>query len=336
MEIFTEYRNRYFLHTLQLLNAMAAGSRYTAQSLLDSFDACFPQVGENRQDYWIFDYIYGLLEEADDEKDNFGLLHFDKSGAAESLLPGPVPVRPLSIELGWLAGLLTDARLPLFLPAPLRQKLAAVLAPYAELAPQVPGGVESRAACDGGDDPAAPGFAERFRCLYAAMQSGSAICYTNQDAQGRRHENCQAVPFAISYSIPERRFRASLYSLDEDRPVKVNLARLQALSPSPVSVPLSREAMRAAIEKRQAAEPLRLEIRDDKNAVERCCALFSGFESQGECQPETETCVLTIRYYTFDEDEVVRSILSLGTAVRVIGGKAIQKRLQELFNAQVW
>ena len=116
----------------------------------------------------------------------------------------------------------------------------------------------------------------------------------------------------------------------------MNLARLQALSPSPVSVPLSREAMRAAIEKRQAAEPLRLEVRDDKNAVERCCALFSGFESQGECQPETETCVLTIRYYTFDEDEVVRSILSLGTAVRVIGGKAIQKRLQELFNAQVW
>ena len=46
--------------------------------------------------------------------------------------------------------------------------------------------------------------------------------------------------------------------------------------------------------------------------------------------------MLTIRDYTFDEAEVVRSILSLGTAVRVIGGKAIQKRLQELFNAQVW
>ena len=75
-----------------------------------------------------------------------------------------------------------------------------------------------------------------------------------------------------------------------------------------------------------------LSVKNTRNAVERCFALFGSFDKKTRFQ-EDGTYFLLIKYCRFDESEVLEKILSLGAAVTVLAPQNIRKRIIKKFVA---
>lgn len=73
-----------------------------------------------------------------------------------------------------------------------------------------------------------------------------------------------------------------------------------------------------------------LEVKNTRNAVERCFALFSSFDKKARLQDDG-SCFLTISYSPLDEEEILEKILSLGATVTIIEPKNIRERLYKRF-----
>lgn len=167
-----------------------------------------------------------------------------------------------------------------------------------------------------------------------AIQKNKILHYCNLGAPDSEKQY-KAAPYAIEYSILEGKFRVSLYSLEEHRPVKTNLARMFNITIGADS-PIERKEIANAIQEKRAKEPLTLKIKDINKTqiIERCFSLFSTYEREGQYEEKDDSYILSVFYYTFDEIEILRKILMLGTDVEVIGNTIIKEKLIKLLFEQ--
>ena len=183
------------------------------------------------------------------------------------------------------------------------------------------------------DDITNSSFVKNFKIILKAIHRNKLLYYNNNAFNPVTSINTglfTAIPYAIEYSILEDKFRVSMYSLDQNRPIMVNLDKLCIVTIGKTA-PKTREEILTAIEKKRAKEPLTLLIRDEKKnqIIERCFALFSNYDREGQYEKQDNSYILKVFYYTFDEPEIIRKILMLGTDVEVIGNTSILKKYKE-------
>ena len=323
MELFHEVRNSYFFHTILLISLLQNEEKMTKEQFYDNFRAIF----KNKEDgILIPDYVDDILNNVFfyNEKEKVIKLQTEINSTA-------VPIRFLSCEKEWLLTVLKDPRSTLLLNDKLKNSLSSILRDTADT---ISNAIEIRGLFNEADDVTNPVYINNFRTIVDAIQKNKIIYYCNTGTPDTKKQY-DAAPFAIEYSILEGKFRASLYSLKEKRPVKVNLARMYNLTVGETS-PILREEMSNAIQEKRVKEPLTLKIKDEsKNQIiERCFALFSAYNREGQYEEKDDSYILRVFYYTFDETEIIRKILMLGADVEVIGNKNIREKLIKLFAQQ--
>lgn len=321
MELLNETKNAYYLQTLFIINALQNGKIFTKQEFFSQFLNLFNKKDSETES----DYISDLWQ---------NIFIYDQKNDSVKLNPDfqavNLSIRLTNIEKGWLLAVLKDPRSLLFLDNSLHAKLLNKLCDTTDTINTI---IKDCGLYGNSDDITNSGFVNNFKIILKAIHDNKLLRYSNSSSNPTALPNkglFTAIPYAVEYSILEGKFRVSMYSLDQNRPIKVNLEKLYVVTIGNKSLK-TREELFAEIDKKRVKEPLTLKISDEKKnqIIERCFALFSTYDREGQYEKQDNSYILKVFYYTFDETEIIRKILMLGTDVNVIGNTNIINKYKE-------
>ena len=134
------------------------------------------------------------------------------------------------------------------------------------------------------------------------------------------------LPWRLEYQAYDGRWWVIFYSEEEDRTIKARLDNILSASLEGGCL-VPEEKIRASILRQISPEPLVLDIRNEKNAWERCFIAFDdALEMDGE-KLSPSVCRLRLRYLRFDEMEVIKKLMYLGECVTVVSPDHIRNAL---------
>ena len=305
MRLFNKYQSRALQFALELLARLNSGPLSTKQ---------LQQLARA----WGLDYADQVVEPLR----RAGVL--ERTGDGCRLSPERMAARlPLSAaERAYLAGMLAAPEAELFLEQPLRTRLEALCAREPQFPPV------QRYAPAGEPLPRQPG-PEGFRTLLRAAERHWLIRYTYRTRDNDLPRQAQTLPWKIEYSAYDRRWWVILYDPQARRTIKARLDHLTDIEPvGPANVPEAE--VEAAMERLLEPEPVVLEVSRTRGALERCFLVFENqlFEQTSQ---ETDDCFrLCFRYYRFDRSEILRRLLYLGPAVRLVSPASLRRELAAL------
>ena len=171
-----------------------------------------------------------------------------------------------------------------------------------------------------------PRYIENFRTVLTAIREERLIRARFTSRLGeRRSWVCR--PIRLEYSAKDDKFR--LIAAGGRSPTSINIARLRSVT---LLEPYDPETQRDV---RPRKDTLVLEVRDERNALERVMLHFSHFEKQAE-QIDDRHYRLTLRYDRDDETELLIRVLSFGPLVKAVAPERfislIRERLQKQKN----
>lgn len=320
MELFDEVKNRYFHIAFKVLNECAEGlSRKDIIKIVGEEEFHEKVIGKD------FQTFEGLILNEYGEDENYNLLKCKN----ERYYPNnkaykrpAVPVRLTNIEKTWLKNLLNEPNLRLIVSDETIVKLSESLKDFD--CPNVNEIIEitNKSRLPQMEDQSK--YETNFRALLKAIMEERAIRYCNIDRFGNEYCDKSALPIRLEYSIKDGRFRVSMYSLDENRPLMANVSTMSNIEIDYDGKPEihKKDLIKLIHKDRYAKEPIVLEVTDKRAAMERCFMSFSEMERSSRCISE-DKYEMKLLYYTFEEEEVIRKILALGPYVKVISPKRI-------------
>ena len=171
-----------------------------------------------------------------------------------------------------------------------------------------------------------PQYIENFRAVLTAIREKRLIRARFTSRLGeRRSWVCR--PIRLEYSAKDDKFR--LIAAGGRSPTSINIARLRSVT---LLEPYDPETQ---TDVRPRKDTLVLEVRDERNALERVMLHFSHFEKQAE-QLDGKRYRLTLRYDRDDETELLIRVLSFGPLVKATAPdrfiSLIRERLQKQKN----
>jgi hypothetical protein len=347
MELFNEVKNRYFQLVFRVINECADGkAKSDIVRIIDEGEFEQKVIGKNQLSF------ADLVLNRCNEDENLNLLK-EKGGrfypsiestiqpgyiasneAKQNDQPGcmassaaerndqpPLPVRFTKLEKAWLKALLEEPEIRMVLENKTLEKLqkeldgfdSPIKREYFELTNTIKLlEITQREA-----------YEKNFSLLLNALIQEKPIRYSNTDRKGKVYKNMLALPVAIEYSMRDGRFRISMYSIDDKRPIMANIFTLSDLRIVDEEVSMDREtAKQLLFEQKYSEEPVILEVTDRKAAMERCFMCFSGMERTarelGDYKYE-----IRLNYYLFEEENLIRNIISLGPYVKVVSPQRI-------------
>jgi len=319
MELFSEVKNRYFQLVLRIINECADG-KAKAEVLKVIDDGEFEQkvIGKNQQSF------ADIMLNRCDENENLNLLK-EKDGrwypALEDAGNPPVPVRFTMVEKFWLKALLETEGIRMILSPQTYEKLKMEMeeidTPIKKQYIEMTNTIKLPEIAD------QEAYSENFRIILKALVDEKPIKYTNTDRRGNVYRDMLALPVGIEYSMRDGRFRVSMYSIDDDRPIMANIFTLTDLKIVDEDVGIDREtAKKLLFEQKYSSEPIIMEVTDQKAAMERCFMCFSGMERTARDLGNNKY-EMRLNYYLFEEENLIRNIISLGPYVKVISPQRI-------------
>ncbi|HQA58891.1 MAG TPA: WYL domain-containing protein [Acetivibrio sp.] len=333
MELFSEIKNRYFQLMFRVINECAGGkTKSEVMKIIDEGEFEQKVIGKNQESF--ADLVLNKCEPDENfnlltEKDGMYYPSVGSSGKsgdtagdnAKRLDMLPLPVRFSTIEEAWLKALLDKEGIRMILSketvAKLQMELADMDTPIREEYFELTNTIKLPAI------PNQEAYEENFRILLNAIIEEKPIRYTNIDKKGNIYSNRLALPVSIEYSMRDGRFRVSMYLLDENRPIMANIFTLSDIRIVDEETGIDREtAKRLLFEQKYSEEPIVLEVTDKKAAMERCFMCFSGMERTARSLGN-DKYEIRLNYYLFEEENLIRNIISLGPYVRVISPQRI-------------
>lgn len=248
----------------------------------------------------------------------------------EKILPiqnNYIPIRLSTAEKAWLLYFLENRNAALFLEEDLINDLTSKLKADFHI-PDLSKCIDIRAL---NDQPSVPYSAEtkkNFRIIVSAIQEKRALTLTNTAFNGIQYENQLVYPYKLEYSPQFDSFSLSALNVERNRPIKMNLQNLSNLS---IGEPIDHykdflQEFEAKLHAIREKEPVVIEITDEKSGYDRCCYLFSSFDRI--CyENENGNLTMNIFYYRFQKDEIIRNLLFLGPAVRILSPTTIRDEL---------
>lgn len=320
MELFDEVKNRYFHIVFKVLNECKEGlSKKDIIKLIDEEDFEEKVIGKDNRTF------EGLLLNEYEDYENYNLLKEEK----ELLYPKikienktSIPVRFTKVEKAWLKSLIDEPVIKLILKDSTIAKLQEELKDVDS--PRISEIIETT------NKSKLPEFLDlnqyetNFKTLIKAITEEKAIRYCNTDRLGNKYCDMKSLPIRLEYSLKDDRFRVSMYSLNDSRPIMANIhtmSDIEIIEKEKSSI--DREnAIKILHKSRYSKEPIIFEVIDKKMAMERCFMSFSGMERSSRCLGE-DRYEIKLFYYVFEEEDIIRKILTLGPYVKIISPQRI-------------
>lgn len=323
MELFHEYKNKYFHLVLKILNLCENGlGRDDIIKIIEDEEYDERLISK---DFKTFEGM--MLNEYEDdslnllkEKNNRYYSVLNKEGST------PIKIRFSNIEKTWLNGMIEDNIVQALLGEEITDKLKKSLHDVHEGSNDV---IEFTNKNTNEFEYDLKKLNRTFFTILNAIDKEKVLVYTNVDRNGNEHKNKLAIPLRIEYSFKDDKFRASMYSIEDERAIMVNLHTLKEINITEESFKLKRkDIIKKLKEKKYCDEPVTIILKDKRGAMERGFMSFSSFERSSKLI-ENNTYEIDIYYYTFQENEVISKIISLGPYVVVKGPERIRELVIE-------
>ena len=320
MELFHEYKNKYFHLIFRILNLSKDGlDRDEIIKLIEQEEYEEKVIGKD------FKTFEGMLLNEYESLDNLNLLE-ERESKFYSILNNekriPLKVRFSKLEKTWINGMIKEPVVQALLGKEILEKLEKALEDVKEGNNDI---IEFTNKVKSNFQYNIKKFTEDFYIILEGIVKEGPIIYTNVDRNGNEYKNQLALPIRIEYSLKDDKFRASLYSLKEERSIMVNLHTLKDVKIAEKDIEISEninleinreDVLRKLKEKKYSETPITIELEDIRGAMERCFMSFSSFERCSRAISENKY-EIDIYYYTFEEADVIRKIMSLGPYVKV-------------------
>jgi hypothetical protein len=332
MELFNEVKNRYFRLIFTIINECANGKAKTdILRIIDEGEFEQKVIGKNQKSF--ADLILNRCSEDENlnlltEKDGKFYPSVENTGGKclkgnkedQKVLP-PLPIRFTKLEKEWLKALLEVTDIKMLLReetfTKLQKELDGIDSPIKSEYFELTNTIKLP------DITLKNNYENNFCILLDALMQEKPIRYSNIDKKGNLYKNMLALPVAIEYSMRDSRFRVSMYSIDDKRPVMANIFTLSDLRIVDEEVGIDREsAKRLLFEQKYSEEPVVLEVTDRKAAMERSFMCFSGMERTAR-ELGNDKYEIRLNYYSFEEENLIQNIISLGPYVKVVSPQRI-------------
>lgn len=161
-----------------------------------------------------------------------------------------------------------------------------------------------------------PDEISKIRMLLSAVRNQKEIEYSNKARNGRIYEGAKGFPVRIEYSVFDDRFRLSLWSSEESRPVKINISSMYDISETGRhwDNPLTPQDM---MKTKLSDVPIEMRLKGTDYRFERALYSFSIYNTIIERTGENEY-FFRLQYYRFDLPEITDKIMSFGPAIQVL------------------
>ena len=167
------------------------------------------------------------------------------------------------------------------------------------------------------------GYIENFRTILRAIKDKQNLKIEMTNRKGNTvYSRC--VPERLEYSEKDDKFRLITSGCHFIR--TINLARITKCRIYQGEDELS------SLPEETDYETITLEIRDERNTLERCLLHFAHFEKRAE--KADDRYILHIRFHRDDEPEMVIRVLSFGPTVKVTGSEAFRNLIINKLKSQ--
>lgn len=169
------------------------------------------------------------------------------------------------------------------------------------------------------------GYEAQLSLIAEAIRQRKSIIYDNIVEGRYEFINKEIFPVRIEYSFLNDAFRICGYDEKQGRFIKLNLVTMTNISLGENERDDLEEDYKEFI--KENTRTVVLDVEPTEHVIERCFRLFSYYDRKAIFSKEEEKYRLEISYLRFDENEVIRDILSLGSSVVVVEPKRIQKQV---------
>lgn len=328
MELFNEYKNRYFQCIQNIINDIYSGVKYKESDIKELIE----NNTFNELEYSLVENILNkeskYTNQNSDECNRIKL--FKQENDIYSLgINSPIPIRPTNIECKWLKMLIEDSKGKANLDDNIIEKLTQKLK-YIENNSNSNYYWIQKNIDKNGDEINDADFNKLITILSTAIQEEKLIKYTSINKNREVYENNICFPYRIEYSIKNNKYRVVVLPKGYDRAIKINVSSFKSIEIiNEIDNEINEKILSFINGKKNLQEPLVLEIENKFNTVERCFSLFSYYDKEAYYDKEKNKHILKVYYYSFDEAEIIKDILSLGSSVIVIEPMGIRNKIIE-------
>lgn len=254
-------------------------------------------------------------------------------GGYRSLADAPQAMPFTRLQRSWIRTLMQDGRFRLFFAEDELSALERYTADAGVL--WEPGDFHYYDRYRDGDDYASPAYRQHFQTLLTAIRRRQYVHISYQSMKGNRITH-HYLPLKLEYSAKNDRFRLLAVPENERHSIHIRIINLcgiteAALLPRRDEEDLDFEKM---IRKSYYHEPVRLLIRNRRNALERAMLHFSNYEKQTK-KIDEDTWECLIYYNSSMETELLIEILSFGPALKVTGPEKFLTQVKDRLNRQM-
>lgn len=254
-------------------------------------------------------------------------------GGYRSLADAPQAMPFTRLQRSWIRTLMQDGRFRLFFAEDELSALERYTADAGVL--WEPGDFHYYDRYRDGDDYASPAYRQHFQTLLTAIRRRQYVHISYQSMKGNRITH-HYLPLKLEYSAKNDRFRLLAVPENERHSIHIRIINLcgiteAALLPRRDEEDLDFEKM---IRKSYYHEPVRLLIRNRRNALERAMLHFSNYEKRTK-KIDEDTWECLIYYNSSMETELLIEILSFGPALKVTGPEKFLTQVKDRLNRQM-
>ena len=173
------------------------------------------------------------------------------------------------------------------------------------------------------------GFTEKIRILLDAVRNNKEIVYSNNTGK-ENYINRHGFPIRIEYSVLYDMFHLSLWSSEEDRPVKININKMYDVGLTD-GIWKEKKSPAEMLETRRCKEPVVIEMKigdDSNNTFERIMLQFAVYDTRIVDMIDDKYRI-SISYYEFDKEVVLNQLFSFGPYIKVLSPDDVINNLIE-------
>ena len=311
MNLFHETENKYY----ELLTRLLMSDKQITDA---SISECWDKYIIGERDFEIEDSLF-IKNEYEGT-----VLKYDGCNYVP-VVDAPFNIRMNQIELQAAKNLLMSSYAKHFLSDSTYQKLTDVLKGVAD--EWIISDVIVKNQYDGGAVCFEKGYETQLSIIAEAIRHKKSIVYDNAVVGKYQFINRKIFPIRIEYSYLNDAFRICGYDEQQERFLKLNLSSMTNIR---LGDDLSKDwenAYKAFL--KDNTKKLVLDVEPTGHVIERCFRIFSFYDRRAIFSKDENRYCLEISYLQYDENEVIRDILSLGSSVVVIEPKKIQKQVYD-------
>lgn len=240
-------------------------------------------------------------------------------------------IRPLTtLEKSWLKTILMDKRIFLFISKDEVENLLVILKDTDPLFYEKDFHIFDQAL--DGDNYEDEEYKKNFSIILEACKTNKPLLITYENPKKNTTKNI-FLPWKICYSKKDDKFRLLCEAIKGNRQEKatLNLSRIKTIE----YVQNSSLSLKNLHMEEFKNQPIVLEIKEERNALERCMLQFASWEKQTEFDEKANKYICKIFYNKQDETELLIRILGFGPVVKVLGPEGFLKQIKKRISEQM-